>query len=156
MDELTLQQLIIDAVNDKGRGRAHKMNNRFLVGVSDLLVKLPRWPAGFLEVKQRLYPSTDERFLLDVTHPQQRFLREFHDAGMPCGIASFLQEGSGAGLKLWLNISTWDTIAYGDGTIKAFTMTRTAYTSLGKSYGRLEIILELLHGWFINWKKQDA
>ncbi len=154
MDELTLQSMIIEAANDAG-GRAHKMNNRFLIGVSDLLVKLPKWPAGFLEVKQRDWPSSDGRFLLDVTHPQQKFLRQFNAAGMPCGVASFLQTGTGSGLSLWLNISTWETIAYSDSTIKPFTLTRQGHTFLGKADQRPHHILILLQTFFAEWDEQQ-
>ena len=152
MKELELQSMIIDAVIDKGKGHAYKASSRFLVGVADVLIKLPQWSAGFLEVKQRDWPATDARFLLDVTHAQQIFLRRFNAAGMPCGVASFLQMGTGAGFKLWLNISTWETIAYGDDQIEPFSITRTAYTYLGKHDERAGHILNLLHDWLMNWE----
>jgi hypothetical protein len=145
--------MIVNAV-DGVKGRAHKMSNRFLVGVADLLVKLPEWPAGFLEVKQRDYPTTDARFTCDVTKPQQTFLRGFDAAGMPCGVASFLQDSYGSGLKLWLNISTWETMSYGDSTIRPFSMTRTAYTFLGKHDERAGNIVTILHNWMLEWDKQ--
>jgi len=156
MNELNLQSMIIGVVNEKGHGHAHKLSSRFLVGVVDLLVKLPKWPAGLLEVKQRDFPASDARFALDVTLPQQRFLRQFDAAGMPCGVASFLQAGTGAGLKLWLNVSTWETMSYGDTTVAPFSMTRTAYTFLGKHDERADKILSLLDDWHTNWKEQHA
>jgi hypothetical protein len=156
MNELDLQSMIIDAVIRQGHGHAHKMSHRFLIGIVDLAVKLPKWPTGFLEVKQRDRPTTDARFTCDVTHPQQTFLRNYDAVGTPCGIESFLQDGYGSGLKLWLNISTWETMSYGDNTIKPFTLTRSAYTFLGKHDERAGKILDLLHGWHINWKEQHA
>jgi hypothetical protein len=146
--------MIIDAVIDKGHGHAYKASSRFLVGVADVLVKLPQWPAGFLEVKQRDWPATDARFLLDITHAQQIFLRRFNAAGMPTGVASFLQMGSGAGFKLWLNISSWETIAYHDNQIEPFSITRTAYTYLGKHDERADKILGMLHDWHRHWDEQ--
>lgn len=90
MKETDLQSLTIKAVRLYG-GAAHKLSNRFLVGVSDLLVKLPKLPAALLEVKY------DERadmpvagIVPDVTVLQYKFLKEYHDAGMRCGVMSFL------------------------------------------------------------------
>jgi hypothetical protein len=151
MKELDLQSMIIDAVNESD-GHAHKMSSRFLVGVADLLVKLRGYPAGLLEVKQRDFPSTDAHFLLDVTRPQQNFLRDFDAAGMPCGVASFLQDGSGSGFNLWLSVMSWKTISYKDSTIRPFTIGRTAHTFLGKPAVRAQHIMQVLTGWLTEWE----
>lgn len=92
MKETDLQSLTIKAVRLHG-GAAHKLSNRFLVGVSDLLVKLPLLPAALLEVKY------DERAKFDpaapitpgVTPLQHKFLKDYHAAGMACGVLSFLK-----------------------------------------------------------------
>jgi hypothetical protein len=90
--EIALQKLVVDAVKANG-GMAHKLSNRFLVGVADLLVKMPNGPATLLEVKQREWGPQLNRFILDVTVPQQRFLKNYADAGMTCGVMSFVQRG---------------------------------------------------------------
>ncbi len=160
MKELDLQRLIVDAVNGAG-GRAFKLNNRFMIGYSDLLVKLPPraqaplrgafhndFPAGLLEVKQRARPKTAAQFQLDVTHAQGVFLQAAHDAGMPCGMASFLQEGSGSGLKLWLQVQTW-----GRFTLTKNKTDRGWHLPLGKSDARHNDILSALYNWHKEWRE---
>jgi len=112
MNELDMQKYIVDSVNHAG-GFAYKMSHRFLIGVVDVMVKLPdlkvmpshlsgKFAAGVLEVKQRDKPKSNIEFTLDVTPQQKRFLRQARDAGMPAGVASFLQvRGKGVkGLEL--------------------------------------------------------
>lgn len=107
MNELDMQKYVVDSVNHAG-GFAFKMSHRFLVGVPDLLVKLPteylkmqmenKRPAGILEVKQRDKPKSDIEFGLDVTPQQRHFLIRARQAGMPTGVISFMQE-RGKGVK---------------------------------------------------------
>ena len=170
MNELSLQRLIVDAVNNAG-GFSRKLNNRYLIGVSDLLVKLPGGSlkdarsanlpyqaAGLLEVKQRQRPKTDAPFALDVTHAQGAFLQAAHDAGMPCGVVSFLQEGTGSGLKLWLQIQTWKHarsvrfVDWGDDAQGMFTK-RSLHLSLGKFDVRHNDILSALYNWQKEWRE---
>lgn len=153
MKETDLQSMLVDAV-EYARGRGHKMSNRFLIGVSDVIVKLPKWPAGFIEVKQRAYPTSDKPFELDVTTPQANFLRDFDAAGMPCGVASFLQSGVGTGKKIWLSVMTYRTLAYTDDTVAPFTISRSAHHDLGRSDERLKNIVTILHHWQQSWKDE--
>lgn len=67
-----------------------KMSNRFLVGVPDLFVKLPATPAALIEVKFDKRPRGAYR--LRVTPKQAHVLRQADAAGMPIGVASFLQD----------------------------------------------------------------
>lgn len=104
MIELDMQKYVVDSVNHAG-GFAFKMSHRFLVGIPDLLVKLPQPgvlrnspAAGILEVKQRDAPKSDIEFRLDVTPQQKRYLTMAHKAGMPTGVISFLRQ-HGKGLK---------------------------------------------------------
>lgn len=90
--ELDLQKRIVDVVREHG-GYAHKMSHRFLVGVVDLSVKLPRHPAMFLEVKKDDLPKKADHVDLNLTVPQMRFLRDYHNAGMITGAVSFLLDG---------------------------------------------------------------
>lgn len=165
MNELGLQKFVCDVVNDAG-GYALKRNNRFMVGIVDLLVKLPSKPgyfrdglqacppAGILEVKQRLYPSSDRRFLLDVTAPQKNDLRRADAAGMPAGVISFLQRGSGSGLVLFAHVMTYRTASYGDNTgIEPWTTWRGAHMLLGKKGEREHAMLSALYNWQKEWRE---
>lgn len=97
MIETQCQQLVVDAVVNAG-GRALKFNNRFLVGVVDLLIKMPLYPAFVLEAKKHDFAANtinrDGVFTFDlgVTEKQKKFLREWHGAGMAAGVISFIQQ----------------------------------------------------------------
>ena len=93
MNELRAQRLVVEAVRERG-GAAHKLSSRFLIGVSDLLVKLPQRPAALVEVKLHKFKvSVTERapFTLDLTHAQEKFLTDYASAGMVCGVMSFVE-----------------------------------------------------------------
>lgn len=103
MKEVDAQKLVIDAVKSAG-GHGHKLSNRFLVGVVDLLIKLPGQPAMLAEVKLEKRSSFKGQtsdsvyFTPDVTALQWKFLKDYHDAGMTCGLISFVEVG-GKGVK---------------------------------------------------------
>lgn len=156
--ELELQAMVISAVTAAG-GAAHKMNNRFLVGVSDLIVKLPSRPtdgykpecnakanppAGFIEVKQGPWPRAD-RFMVEITVPQRHFLQKFYDAGMPVGVMSFLQRGSGTKWRCWLAVMSWPTYNNVD-------WRREDYVELGHRDDRANIIMTTLYNWQQDWR----
>ena len=138
--------MIVDAVKYAG-GHATKLSHRFLVGVPDLLIKLQsvNVPAGLVEVKQHKWPAEDRVFDLEVTPPQRRVLGQFNAAGMPCGVASFLQKGAGNSRELYLSVMSYQTLQYSDGTIKPFTCARSAHVVLSKNPERryLDIVSEL-------------
>lgn len=99
MIETEAQALIVDAAKEGG-GQALKLNNRFLVGVVDLLVKLPGHEPMWLEAKlHKFSKSTIERgYLIDdvgVTTKQKMYLRDWRYAGMLTGVASFVMESDG-------------------------------------------------------------
>lgn len=98
MKEVDLQSLVIKAVRNKG-GAAHKLSHRFLIGVSDLLVKLSNCPAVLLEAKLNKFSHTttlSHRFDSGVTVLQREFLRKYYNAGMKCGVLSFVEHGRGS------------------------------------------------------------
>lgn len=92
MKELDCQKLIVDAVREHG-GMAHKMAHRFLVGVADLLVKLPGYPAAIIEVKLEQLRTGGKTTLItpDVTVLQDKFIKNYYNAGMTAGVASFIE-----------------------------------------------------------------
>lgn len=95
MKETDYQKFVLDIVREAG-GAGHKLSNRFLVGVSDLLIKLPGRNAALIEVKlAKFAPSTspDHEFDLGVTVLQREFLKKYHEAGMRVGVLSFVEHG---------------------------------------------------------------
>lgn len=100
MKEIDVQSLIIDSVKAH-HGTGHKLSNRFLIGVSDLLIKQSHGPAALIEVKLQKIGSTtkpDFEFKLDVTIPQREFLQRYFDVGMWAGVFSFVERG-GRGVR---------------------------------------------------------
>lgn len=98
MIETEAQQLVVRAVKDGG-GQALKFNNRFMIGVCDLFIKLPTCQPMLLEAKlHNLSPRTLEAgfHIADIgcTKLQKDFLRDWGDAGMLTGVVSFLQENN--------------------------------------------------------------
>lgn len=104
MNELQCQQLIVDAVKE-ANGVAMKVSHRFLVGVVDLLVKLPQvqpfWlEAKFMRLAQKTVDDINHVWGLDVTTKQKEFLRQWRGAGMLTGVVSFLEvRGKMSGIK---------------------------------------------------------
>jgi len=95
MNELDMQKLVVDALIDGGH-QAMKMNNEYIKGPSDLLIKMRGRPAFFLEAKRTdLGKTTIDRnvhtWKWDVTELQKKFMRDWQAAGMRCGILSFVQ-----------------------------------------------------------------
>jgi hypothetical protein len=96
MKEVDLQLMICDVVNDRG-GYARKLSHRFLNGISDLLVKLPGYPATKIEVKQRISAGDDDREfkLTSLTKLQKDDLLGAQAAGLNSGVFSFIQTKAG-------------------------------------------------------------
>ena len=92
MNELDAQRLICKSAVSGG-GFAFKMSNRFLVGVPDLLVKIPQYPTMLIEVKLDKSKVKDP-IDVEVTPTQGGYLRRARAAGMVTGVASFLQRTS--------------------------------------------------------------
>lgn len=95
MIETECQQLMIEAVREM-HGEGLKLNNRFLVGVVDLLLKMPDIKPMWLEAKlERLSARTVVNptwtWELGVTQKQKQWLRKWSDAGMLTGVVSFVQ-----------------------------------------------------------------
>lgn len=124
MRELDVQNLICKAVNAKG-GFAKKLSHRFLVGVPDLLVKMPKPPAALIEVKWREAPRDPaHKFTLEVTKPQELFLRDARRAGMVTGVCSAVSRRS----ALWLCFMTLGEALHAD-----FTLDAAAHVAVGSN-----------------------
>ena len=90
MQELDLQNRVVKAVRASQGGAAHKLSHRFLVGVPDLLIKVPKYPVMIVEVKKNERPKVQDHVTLDLTVNQERFLAQWATAGVMCGVMSFL------------------------------------------------------------------
>lgn len=99
--ELKLQREVVEVVRGAG-GFAFKMSNRFLIGVVDLFVKLPWFPAAIYEAKLTKLPAATRKteVTLDATALQLKFLREARAAGMTTGLMSFVVRGNEFGMDI--------------------------------------------------------
>lgn len=108
MKEVDYQKFVLDIVREAG-GAGHKLSNRFLVGVSDLLIKLPGREAALIEVKlAKFSPKTEQnhKFDLGVAVLQREFLNKYRKAGMTVGVLSFVEHGR---QKLWAEVFGLDS-----------------------------------------------
>lgn len=145
MREINCQSLIVSLVKAHG-GAAHKLSNRFLIGVCDLLVKLPAEPAALIEAKLEritLIAPTDRSILLEVTKLQRAFLLEYYRAGMICGVASFVERGEKGlrGLSVGLfRLDVLEQRGYSDG----YLVSLLEHVSLSDHPTRDQTLLEQL------------
>ena len=95
--ETDVQAELVKATTDAG-GWGLKLNNRFLKGIPDLLLKWPTRPAALIEVKICPPLGLNHGFYLDLTSHQVRSLRRFHDAG---GTAGWLAIGKMKQPGMW-------------------------------------------------------
>lgn len=110
MNELALQKDVVDLVKNRD-GFGLKMSNRFLVGVADLLIKLPNWPAMVIEVKLNKKPLRPGTVLLNLQVAQYNFLERTNTANMPCGVLSFM----GASKRdLWVQFQPFSDLVRND------------------------------------------
>jgi hypothetical protein len=95
MIETQVQKMVIDAVRSAG-GAGTKLSHRHLIGVCDLLIKLPESQPLLLEAKLAKFAvgvALDRTFKLDVTVLQHKFLTSYLVAGMRVGVLSALMKG---------------------------------------------------------------
>lgn len=91
MNETDLQAKTIAAVKEMG-GEAHKMSNRFLVGVVDLFIKFPACPAWIVEAKYvRVASPRTASVKAEVSPPQGRFMSKYHAVGLDCFVLMFTE-----------------------------------------------------------------
>lgn len=99
MIETDCQKLTIQAVEEEG-GRGLAFNNRFVIGIPDLLLKMPGHPPMILEAKlHKFAASTIEAGYLianiGCTKLQRDQLRDWGYAGMLTGVVSFVMQIDG-------------------------------------------------------------
>ena len=143
MIETEMQQLLIDAAKSVG-GQGLKLNNRFVVGVVDLLISIPGCRPVWLEAK-RLDLSAKSlaagHHISDIgcTYKQQKFLYDWHAAGMLTGVASFIQE-PGKGVKS-LRLALY---AYDDMLKRHWTGHSRDHEPIGDHRTRMSTLAEML------------
>lgn len=97
--EVDYQKLICDVVKEAG-GFGKKLSNRFLVGVPDLLLLHPDWTPGIYEVKLNKKPIRKDIVNLEVTVPQENFLRAIEPMNMIAAVFSILRDGNDFGVAI--------------------------------------------------------
>lgn len=145
MKETECQQLVIDAVIAEGvGGQALKFNNRFVIGIPDLLVKLPTVEPMILEAK--LF-SFSEKTLgngylikdIGATKSQRDQLRDWGYAGMLTGVVLFILPTGG-------NVSNLMMALYATEEMKrnGWSAHTDAFKPLGGKHERLPNIRSML------------
>lgn len=110
MNELAYQRLIIKSVIEYG-GAGWKQNNRFLVGVPDLLLQVLGWGTSICEVKKTTYPydlSCQVKFTLSQL--QLNTLRSWSEAGGIGGVIVIATRGKDAYIAAYPTSRIGDTI----------------------------------------------
>lgn len=97
MREVDCQKLLVAAVSEDHAGMGLKLDNPFVKGPSDTILKLVGSEPFWCEVKlhRRVATSTRPNWPLDVTQLQKNFLRDWDYAGMLASVGSFVIEKDG-------------------------------------------------------------
>lgn len=104
--EIKLQKDVCDAITAAGNA-AQPLNNRFIKGIPDLLIKLFEYEAMLLECKLNRFDKVQGVIDIDLQPLQYRTLRHWHDRGMHVGVLSFVHtsgratEGGGRRYRLF-------------------------------------------------------
>lgn len=108
--ELPFQSKLIQAVKEEG-GWGRKLSNRFIIGMPDLLLKLPCYVSPFLvEVKMVVLPvRLDDQLKVALTALQGQTLLEWRRAGGSGGALICYQEPGRGGGKQILAYRTHET-----------------------------------------------
>lgn len=105
MREVDAQLELIKAVRAAG-GEGTKLSNRFLIGVADLLLKLPDQPPALIEAKMADIVTTTT-IEVEPTSLQLRWLNDWKRVGMITGVMSCVTRKREFGV-CFLPISEWD------------------------------------------------
>jgi hypothetical protein len=87
--ETKLQKDVCDLLISAGNA-AQQMNNRFIKGVPDLLIKLAEYEAMLLECKLNRLEGQTGHVDINLEGTQYATLKRWDARGMPCGVLSFL------------------------------------------------------------------
>lgn len=145
MIETEVQQLLIDAVEEVG-GRGIKFNNRFVIGIPDLLIKLPNHQPMILEAKLHKFSAKTlaaGHYIADIgaTKLQKDQLRYWAYANMLTGVVSFVME-TGADVRS-LRMALY---SHGEMLHRDWCVQTDDHRALGEKSERMTKIRELLIG----------
>lgn len=94
MNELKFQKKIIDEVKRFNRlSYAIKLNNRFLAGVPDLLIKVPGYDPLFVEVKVGKM-SRDHVVKIGTTAIQRSTMKKMEQSGLKTAVWTLVENGA--------------------------------------------------------------
>lgn len=105
MREVDAQLELARACREAG-GAGTKLSNRFLIGVADLLLKLPDRPPALIEAKMADV-VIGKAVWVEPTTIQLRWLNDWKRAGMTTGVMSCVTRKREFGV-CFLPISEWD------------------------------------------------
>lgn len=105
MREVDAQLEMAKAVREAG-GEGTKLSNRFLIGVADLLLKLPDQPPALIEAKMADVVRVNYVYV-EPTTIQLRWLNDWKRAGMMTGVMSCITRKRHFGVR-FIPISEWD------------------------------------------------
>jgi len=90
--ELKYQKQLVDVAKSNG-GYGLKMNNRFVGGIPDLLLKVKEWHfTYFIEIKHEDFKRVPNTVKLKLTPLQRIEIKKMQDAGMFAGWAVFITQ----------------------------------------------------------------
>lgn len=116
MNELDCQRLLIEAVQEADIGGCGlQFNNRFIVGVVDLLLKMPGHETLILEAKLHKFAARtiDNGYLItDIgcTTKQKMYLRDWGFAGIRTGVVSFVMPLDGNVNSLMMALYSYENM----------------------------------------------
>jgi hypothetical protein len=145
MKETECQQLVIDAVEDEGiGGRGLKFNNRFVIGIPDLLIKLPAVQPVILEAKLFTFSQKtleNGHLIQDIgaTKLQKDQLRDWGYAGMLTGVVLFIVPTGGNVSGLMMTMRSYDEMDHFNWSIDT-----DHFRPLGGKHERLQNIRQQL------------
>ena len=145
MKDTACQQLVIDAVTEgEVGGQGLKFNNRFIIGIPDLLVKLPGVQPMILEAKLFSFSAKTleaGHLIQDVgaTKMQKDQLRDWGYAGMLTGLVAFILPTGGNVGDLMMALRSYDEMEHA-----GWSLSTDAFKPLGGKSERLPNIRMML------------
>lgn len=91
-NEVKFQKELVDVCKACG-GIGQRLQRQFLKGIADDLLKHPKLPAAWVEVKHVVYVKQPKTIEVNTTSHQRIFLRDWRKAGMLAGWIVFITVG---------------------------------------------------------------
>lgn len=145
MIETDCQKLLVAAAEEVG-GRGILFNNRFVIGIPDLLIKLPSYQPMILEAKLHKFSARTLALSYQIadigaTKLQKDQLRDWSYAGMLTGVVSFIMETGADVRSLRMALYSHSQMLTSDWSANILD-----HTQLGEKSERMTKMRELLMG----------